>query len=104
MPNAFAERGPTFSQISKSAREWTRSSNGFATPCCSNPKRTGRDGYLRLQFERRGHGTILSQSRFILPLQVLTPLVLEDGTAYLMLLNPTGAVLCADHLFTQIVQ
>src|SRR3984893_8189183 len=103
-PNAFAERGPTFSQISKSAPEWTRSSNGSATPYYSNPERTGRDGYLRLQFERRGHSTILSQSRFTLPLQVLTPLVLEDGTAYLMLLNPTGGVLGGDHLFTEIVQ
>src|SRR5258706_3325431 len=104
MPNAFAERGPTFSQISKSAPEWTRSSNGSATPCCSNPERTGRDGYLRLRFERRGHGTILSQSRFTLPLQALTPLTLEDGTAYLMLLNPTGGVLGGDHLITEIVQ
>jgi urease accessory protein len=59
---------------------------------------------LRLHFERRGHGTILSQSRFTLPLQALTPLVLEDGTAYLMLLNPTGGVLGGDHLFTEIVQ
>src|SRR5258706_15237459 len=103
MPNAFAERGPTFSQISKSAREWTRSSNGFAPPCYSNPKRNGRDGYLRLQFERRGHSPILSQSRFTLPLQVLTPLVLEDGTAYLMHLNPTGGILGGDQLFTEIV-
>ncbi len=59
---------------------------------------------MRLQFERRGHSTILSQSRFTLPLQVLTPLVLEDGTAYLMLLNPTGGVLGGDHLITEIVQ
>jgi urease accessory protein len=29
--------------------------------------------------------------------------VLEDGTAYLMLLNPTGGVLGGDHLFTEIV-
>ena len=68
-----------------------------------NPERTGRDGYLRLHFERRGRGTILSQSRFTLPLQALTPLTLEDGTAYLMLLNPTGGVLGGDHLVTEIV-
>ena len=35
---------------------------------------------------------------------MLTPLTLEDGTAYLMLLNPTGGVLGGDHLFTEIVQ
>jgi len=69
-----------------------------------NPERVGRDGFLRLQFERRGPGTILSQSRFTLPLQALTPLALEDGTAYLMLLNPTGGVLGGDHLLTEIVQ
>jgi urease accessory protein len=69
-----------------------------------NPERVGRDGYLRLQFERRGRSTILGQSRFTLPLQALTPVVLEDGTAYLMLLNPTGGVLGGDHLFTEIVQ
>jgi urease accessory protein len=77
---------------------------GFATPCSSNPERVGRDGYLRLQFERRGQNTILGQTRFTLPLQVLTPLALEDGTAYLMLLNPTGGVLGGDHLLTEIVQ
>jgi urease accessory protein len=69
-----------------------------------NPERVGRDGYLRLQFERRGQSTILSQSRFTLPLQALTPLALADGTAYLMLLNPTGGVLGGDHLLTEIVQ
>jgi urease accessory protein len=79
-------------------------SNGSATRCFSNPERTGRDGYLRLQFERRGRDTILGQSRFTLPLQALTPLTLEDGTAYLMLLNPTGGVLGGDHLVTEIVQ
>jgi urease accessory protein len=69
-----------------------------------NPERVGRDGYLRLQFERRGESTILSQSRFTLPLQALTPLALEDGTAYLMLLNPTGGVLGGDRLVTEIIQ
>ena len=64
----------------------------------------GRDGYLRLRFERRGAGTVLGKSRFTLPLQVLTPLALEDGTSYLMLLNPTGGVLGGDHLVTEIAQ
>jgi urease accessory protein len=69
-----------------------------------NPERTGRDGHLRLRFERRGPKTVLSQSRFTLPLQVLTPLEMEDGTSYLMLLNPTGGVLGGDHLVTEIGQ
>jgi urease accessory protein len=69
-----------------------------------NPERAGRDGTLRLRFERRAAKTILSESRFTLPLQVLTPLETEDGTSYLMLLNPTGGVLGGDRLITEIIQ
>ena len=57
-----------------------------------------------MRFARRGASTILTQSRFSLPLQTLTPLTLADGAAYLMLLNPTGGVLGGDHLVTEIVQ
>lgn len=69
-----------------------------------NPERVGRDGFLRLGFERRGARTILAQSRFSLPLQAMTPTILDDGTAYLILLNPTGGVLGGDRLVTEIVQ
>lgn len=83
-------------------------SNGSVTPCSlnskPNPERVGRDGYLRLEFKRRGAWTELAKSRFMLPLQALTPLNLEDGTSYLMLLNPTGGVLGGDHLVTDIIQ
>ena len=54
--------------------------------------------------ERRGRSTFLAQSRFTLPLQALTPLETDDGTAFLMLLNPTGGVLGGDHLSTEIIQ
>ncbi len=81
---------------------------GFATPCSlkteANAERVGRDGFLRLQFARSGRNTILAQSRFSLPLQALTPMTLESGASYLMLLNPTGGVLGGDHLFTEIAQ
>jgi urease accessory protein len=69
-----------------------------------NPERVGRDGNLRLRFARRGDKTVLGQSRFTLPLQALTPLEMDDGTSYLMLLNPTGGVLGGDHLVTEIIQ
>jgi urease accessory protein len=69
-----------------------------------NAERVGRDGFLRLRFARSGANTILAQSRFSLPLQVLTPLTLADGASYLMLLNPTGGVLGGDNLTTEIVQ
>jgi len=70
---------------------------------CSNPERAGRDGFLTLRFERRGPSTFLGQCRFTLPLQALTPLILEDGTAYLTLLNPTGGVFGGDRLITNVV-
>jgi urease accessory protein len=68
-----------------------------------NPERVGRDGFLRLRFARSGPRTFLAQSRFTLPLQILTPLDLPDGSSYLLLLNPTGGVLGGDHLLTEIV-
>src|SRR5580700_10276216 len=102
MRNACGERGPTSSPISKPVLEWARSSNGSATPSCLNPERVGRDGFLRLRFARSGTRTILAQSRFSLPLQALAPLALEDGSCYLMLLNPTGGVLGGDRLVTEI--
>jgi urease accessory protein len=70
------------------------------TPC----ERVGRDGLLALRFERRDNRTVLTQSRFKLPLQVLAPAVLDDGTLYLMLLNPTGGLVGGDRLLTRIVQ
>jgi urease accessory protein len=57
-----------------------------------------------LRFEQRFGRTILAQCRFKLPLQALAPLELGDGTAYLMLLNPTGGLLGGDFLFTRIIQ
>jgi len=67
-----------------------------------NLERVGRDGFLQLRFALRGERTILARSRFSLPLQALTPLALEDGGCYLMLLNPTGGVLGGDRLITEI--
>ncbi|HWF40121.1 MAG TPA: urease accessory protein UreD [Candidatus Acidoferrales bacterium] len=64
--------------------------------------RAGRDGLLRLGFERRGDATFLRHCRYTLPLQVLSPLALDDGSSYLLLLNPTGGVLGGDHLRTEI--
>lgn len=59
---------------------------------------------LRLRFERRGAGTALTRCRYTLPLQATTPLAMEDGAAYLMLLNPTGGVMGGDRLVTEIAQ
>jgi urease accessory protein len=86
------------------AREWTPSPIGFAERCSSNPERVGRDGFLGLRFERRLGCTVLAQCRFRLPLQALTPIELADGTACLLLLNPTGGLVGGDFLLTQIIQ
>ncbi len=67
-----------------------------------NPERIGRDGQLALRFARRGAHTTLVRSSFTLPLQVLAPLAMEDGSAYLALLNPTGGVLGGDRLTSEI--
>jgi urease accessory protein len=60
--------------------------------------RVGRDGALRLCFERRGAATILAGCRSTLPLQVLAPVALADTAAVVSMLNPTGGVLGGDRL------
>ena len=66
--------------------------------------RVGRDGLLRLGFERRGRRTVLTGRQYRLPLQALEPVDLDgDGGLTLMLLNPTGGVLGGDVLDTAAV-
>ena len=56
--------------------------------------RVGKDGSLRLAFERRDERTILTERRYSLPLQVLEPISMDgDGSLLVMLLNPTGGLL-----------
>jgi urease accessory protein len=68
-----------------------------------SPSRVGRDGILRLGFERRGARTALTERRFRLPLQALEPMDLDgSGAAVLSLLNPTGGILGGDVLDTEV--
>ena len=60
--------------------------------------RVGRDGALRLQFERRGPATVIAGCRSTLPLQVLAPLALDDPAAIVSILNPTGGLVGGDRL------
>jgi len=60
--------------------------------------RVGRDGALRLDFERRGAATVVADCRFTLPLQVLAPVALDDPAAVVSILNPTGGLVGGDHL------
>jgi urease accessory protein len=80
------------------------SQTGFVGTFSSNPDRIGRDGFLQLRFSREQNRTVLNRCRFRLPLQALAPTELADGTAYLMLLNPTGGLVGGDTLFTEISQ
>lgn len=80
-----------------------RSLSGSGADCSLNLDRIGRDGRLSLRFARRGARTDLVRSSFTLPLQVLAPLAMDDGSSYLSLLNPTGGVLGGDRLTSEIV-
>jgi urease accessory protein len=64
--------------------------------------RVGRDGALRLSFERRGAVTALTGCRSILPLQVLAPVALDDLAAVVSILNPTGGLLGGDRLSIEV--
>jgi urease accessory protein len=66
------------------------------------PARIGRDGALRLDFERRGAATVLARSRSTLPLQVLAPLALEGPAAVVSILNPTGGLVGGDRLVVDV--
>ncbi|HYS19395.1 MAG TPA: urease accessory protein UreD [Candidatus Binatia bacterium] len=60
--------------------------------------RVGRDGALRLRFERRGPATVVVGCRYTLPLQVLAPVALDDPAAIVSILNPTGGLVGGDRL------
>lgn len=81
-----------------------RSSTGSTPTFSSTLDRVGRDGALRLAFERLNGRTVLTERRFTLPLQALEPIQLDsDGSLYLMLLNPTGGLVGGDHLTAEIM-
>jgi urease accessory protein len=65
--------------------------------------RIGRDGALRLQFERRGAATVVAGCRSTLPLQVLAPLALDDPAAIISILNPTGGLVGGDRLSIDVI-
>lgn len=73
-------------------------SGGSGAIFSSTPERVGRDGALRLRFERRGGGTVMAACRSTVPLQVLAPLALADPAAVVSILNPTGGLVGGDRL------
>src|SRR3989442_6968684 len=82
-----------------------RSSRGSATTSCwrphpadPEPGRVGRDGTLALALERRDGATVLGACRDRLPLQVLSPMALDDPPPVGSVLNPTGGLVRGDRL------
>lgn len=56
----------------------------------------GRHGVLKLGFARQNGSTVLAESFFRVPLQVMKPRYDESGTACVYLLSPTGGVVQGD--------
>lgn len=71
-------------------------------PAAAGLGRVGRDGRLRLRFERRGGRTVVSRCGFTLPLQVLGQVALDDPAAVVSMLNPTGGIVGGDHLSVEV--
>ena len=69
-----------------------------AATSASSLARIGRDGLLRLRFERRGPATVVAGCRSTLPLQVLAPVAVDDPAAVVWVLNPTGGLVGGDRL------
>lgn len=76
----------------------------LAAPAAPSPgrQRAGRDGTLRLRFERRGPRTVVAASAWTVPLQVLAPVALDDSAAIVSVLNPTGGLVGGDRLTIEI--
>jgi urease accessory protein len=71
---------------------------------CSSPDRVGRDGALRLAFERRGPRTIVTARRFTLPLQAMDALAVDEpDVAVVPVLNPTGGMVGGDHVWLEAI-
>jgi urease accessory protein len=77
-------------------------SPGSSASYSSSLERTGRDGFLSLRFKRDADRTVVARLRYTLPLQAQTAVAMPDGSAYLLLLNPTGGVLGGDRLLSKI--
>jgi len=59
----------------------------------------GRVGELKLDYAKRDQRTIISYSYFTTPWKLLPPIYLDDtGTAYTLLVNPSGGLVGGDHL------
>ena len=63
----------------------------------------GRHGELRLAFAQRNDRTVMAESFFRVPLQVMKPRYDESGCACVYLLSPTGGVVQGDDYQIEVV-
>ena len=77
-------------------------SPGRASPRRPSAVRTaavGRIGSLSLEYVRQGHRTVFGRTRCQTPWHLLPPIYLdESGSAYTLLVNPSGGLVGGDHL------
>lgn len=81
-------------------------SSGVASLLRSSPRRlpsrtesVGRRGTLALEYVRRGDRTVFGRTSCQTPWHLLPPIYLdESGSAYTLLMNPSGGLVGGDHL------
>ncbi len=100
---ALSEASPKKQGCAGGAGARTASAIAHDVVADSRRRRVGRDGMLRLAFERRGPCTVLTEHRFTLPLEALGSMDLDGSrVATVMLLNPTGGLLGGDVVETSV--
>lgn len=68
-----------------------------------NLQRVGKEGILRLKFEKRDHRTVLAESFSVMPMQAFPPFYPDEtGCAYAYLVNPTGGLVGGDRIEIEI--
>jgi urease accessory protein len=70
-----------------------------SSPPAENLQGIGKEGILRLNFEKREHRTVLSESFSRMPMQAFPPFYPDEtGCAYAYLVNPTGGLVGGDRI------
>ena len=75
----------------------------YSSPPTENFQKVGKEGILRLNFEKRDHRTVLSEAFSKMPMQAFPPFYPDQtGCAYAYLVNPTGGLVGGDKIEIEI--
>jgi len=75
----------------------------YSSPPTENLQKVGKEGILRLNFEKRDHRTVLSEAFSKMPMQAFPPFYPDQtGCAYAYLVNPTGGLVGGDKIEIEI--